>query len=284
MLSRRTFSTLVLTTTLLTALSAPAMSEETWQSLSSPIAPIAAAESGMADVNGIKMYYAVYGAGDPVVLLHGGLGNADYWGAQINELAKTYKVVAIDSRGHGRSTRDGTRYTYELMTSDVIGVLDHLKINKTALVGWSDGGIIGLVMAMKHPERLTRVFAFGANIDPTGVKSTVGEDKVFGAYIVKSGEDYGKLSATPQDFDAFVTAISEMWAKEPNYKPEDIAKITVPVTIADGEHDEAIVPSHTEMMAKAIPGAKLLIMPGVSHFAMWQRPDEFNQALVEFLK
>lgn len=284
MLSRRTFSTVILATTLVLTVSAPATSEEAWRSLSAPVAPMAAAESGLADVNGIKMYYAVYGAGDPVLLLHGGLGNSDYWGAQINALAKTHKVIAIDSRGHGRSTRDDQRYTYELMTSDVIGVLDHLKIEKVSLVGWSDGGIIGLVLAMKNPERLNRVFAFGANIDPAGVKPTVGEDKVFGEYIARSGEDYGKLSSTPKDFDAFVAAISEMWAKEPNYKPEDIAKITVPVTIADGEHDEAIVPAHTEMMAKAIPGAKLLFMPSVSHFAMWQKPDEFNAALMEFLK
>jgi pimeloyl-ACP methyl ester carboxylesterase len=283
MLTRRTFSTIAMGVAL--ALSwAPASAEEAWQSLSAPVAPMAAVESGMADVNGIKMYYAVYGAGDPVLLLHGGLGNADYWGAQINELAKTHKVIAVDSRGHGRSTRDAQKYTYELMTSDMIGVLDHLKIDKVSLVGWSDGGIIGLVMAMKNPERLNRVFAFGANIDPTGVKPTVMEDKVFNAYIAKTAEDYAKLSATPKDFDPFVAAISEMWTKEPNYKPEDIAKITVPVTISDGEHDEAIVPAHTEMMAKAIPGAKLVIMPGLSHFAMWQKPDAFNAAVMEFLK
>jgi pimeloyl-ACP methyl ester carboxylesterase len=241
-----------------------------------------AKESGLAEVNGIQVYYAVYGEGDPVILLHGGLGHSDVWGNQVTELSKTHQVIVMDSRGHGRSTRDEERYTYEVMASDVIALMDFLMIDKASLVGWSDGGIIGLVMAINNPERLERVFAFGANSDPSGITADLAEDAVFNQYIENAGMDYAKLSSTPDDYEGFLTAIGEMWATEPNIT-DQLKNITIPVTIADGEYDEAITREHTEMMTKEIPGAKLVILPGVSHFAMWQNPEEFNTALLEFL-
>lgn len=241
-----------------------------------------AKESGLADVNGIQVYYAVYGEGNPVILLHGGLGHSDVWGNQVPELAKTHQVITMDSRGHGRSTRNDERYTYELMASDVLALMDFLQINKASLIGWSDGGIIGLVMAINNPERLERVFAFGANSDPSGLTSDIGDDAVFNQYIENAGADYAKLSSTPDDYEGFLNAIGEMWATEPNIT-EQLKNITIPVTIADGEYDEAITREHTEMMATEIPGAKLVILPNVSHFAMWQNPAEFNAALETFL-
>jgi pimeloyl-ACP methyl ester carboxylesterase len=241
-----------------------------------------AAQSGLADVNGIQVYYAVYGEGDPVILLHGGLGHSDVWGHQVSELSKTHQVITMDSRGHGRSTRNDERYTYELMASDVVALMDFLQIDKASLIGWSDGGIIGLVMGIKNPERLERVFAFGANSDPSGLTADLAEDAVFNQYIENAGMDYAKLSATPDDYEGFLGAIGEMWATEPNIT-EQLKDITIPVTISDGEYDEAIMREHTEMMAKEIPGAKLVILPSVSHFAMWQNPEEFNAALIEFL-
>ena len=109
-------------------------------------------ESGYAPVNGIEMYYAVYGAGDPVLLIHGGLGHADIWASQVATMSKTHKVIVADSRGHGRSTRNADPYGYDLMASDYLALLDYLKIDKTALVGWSDGGIIGIDIA-HQPSR-----------------------------------------------------------------------------------------------------------------------------------
>ncbi|MBB6354591.1 pimeloyl-ACP methyl ester carboxylesterase [Aminobacter aganoensis] len=240
-------------------------------------------ESGYAKVNGIEMYYAVYGAGDPVLLIHGGLGHADIWSSQVAELAKSHKVIVADSRGHGRSTRDAQPFGYELMASDYLALLDHLKIDKTALVGWSDGGIIGLDIAMKHPERLTRLYAHAANVTTDGVDPGVETNKTFGAYIERSGNDYRRLSKTPDQYDAFVAQISEMWKTQPNWTKEQLGKITVPTAIVTGDHDEAIKRQHTDDMASAIPGAKLIILPDASHFAMLQAPDEYNKSVLAFI-
>jgi pimeloyl-ACP methyl ester carboxylesterase len=107
---------------------------------------------------------------------------------------------------------------------------------------------------------------------------------VFNKYIEAAGPEYERLSPTPTEYQAFVEQISQMWATQPDYKPEQLATIKVPVTIADGEHDEAIRQEHNKEMADLIPGAKLNILPGVSHFAMLQKPEEFNAAVLAFLK
>jgi pimeloyl-ACP methyl ester carboxylesterase len=153
---------------LLTALGGAAAAEPPWMTLPpTPALPQPAAESGLAPVNGVKIWYATFGSGEPVILLHGGLAHAEYWGKQVPALAARYRVVVMDSRGHGRSSRDARPFGYDLMTDDVVGLMDFLKIDKAALVGWSDGAILGLDMALRHPERLSKLFAFAANSDPS---------------------------------------------------------------------------------------------------------------------
>lgn len=262
----------------------PLQAKELWKTLPKPQPLPPATESGDAAVNGISVHYAIWGDGSPLLLLHGGLGNMEYFGGQVPELAKQYRVIAMDSRGHGRSTRNGEPYSYALMAKDVIALMDYLKIDKASIVGWSDGGIIGLQIAMSDPDRLDRLFAFGANTNVSGLKPDIDKDPVFSKYIEVAGKDYERLSKTPQDYNDFVAAIGQMWATQPNYTPEELAKITAPVAIADGEHDEAIRQEHDVEMSKAIPGAKLVILPNVSHFAMLQDPNAFNQAVLEFLK
>lgn len=256
-----------------------ACAEDRWMTVPTPPAMPAAASTGMAEVNGIQMYYATYGAGDPVLLIHGGLGHADLWANQVTDLMKDHLVIVADSRGHGRSTRDAQPYGYDLMASDYLALLDFLKIDKVDLVGWSDGGIIGLDIAMTHPERLDHLFAHAANITTDGVDPSVAEDAVFGAYITKMGADYARMSPTPGEFDAFVGQISEMWATQPNWTDAQVAAITVPVTVVVGEHDEAILRPHTDKIASLIPGAKEVILPGVSHFAMLQDPAGYTAAI-----
>jgi pimeloyl-ACP methyl ester carboxylesterase len=253
-----------------------AKADERWATLPEfPTAPEADA-TGYAEVNGIKMYYATYGKGDPILFIHGGLGFADIWADQIKEFSKNHLVIVADSRGHGRSTRTSDPYGYDLMASDFVALLDYLKIPKVTLVGWSDGGIIGLDMAMKNPDHLNRVIAHAANVTVDGVIPTVMENKTFATYIEKAGEVYKKISPTPTEYDAFVTQISGMWASQPAWTASDLGKIAVPVTVVIGDHDEAVKRDHTESFAKQIPGAKLVILKDASHFAMLQDPAGYN--------
>ncbi len=239
--------------------------------------------SGYAPVNGIRLWYAVFGQGQPVVFLHGGLANAEYWGLQVPAVAQHYQVIVLDSRGHGRSSRDSRPFGYDLMADDVAGLLDFLRISQAAVVGWSDGGIIGLDLAIRHPDRISKLFAFAANTDPSGVVGGVEKNPAFAAFIARAGREYATLSATPGDYTSFVDAISRMWATQPNWTAERLRAIRMPVEVVDGDHDEAIRRPHTERIAAAIPGAGLLILPNTSHFAFLQDPDAFTWHILHFL-
>ncbi|GEP59148.1 alpha/beta fold hydrolase [Reyranella soli] len=242
---------------------AAAQSVPRWMTLPpTPSLPVATT-SGHAPVNGISIWYATFGSGPPVILLHGGLANANYWGNQVPELARDHRVIVMDSRGHGRSTRDSRPFGYTLMASDVIGLMDHLGIPQAAIVGWSDGAIIGLSRAMSHPGRVSRLFAFAANSDPSGVKD-VDKSPVFTQFIARAEKEYEALSATPRDYKKFVDEISTMWATQPNWTAADLGAIKVHTRIVDADHDEAIKRENTEFMAREIPNAGLLLQPEVS--------------------
>jgi pimeloyl-ACP methyl ester carboxylesterase len=263
----------------------PALAEasEPWEKLPPTPAPIAGGHSGYAAVNGIRLFYHEIGSGPPVVLLHGGLANSDYLGNQARALARSHRVILVDSRGHGRSTRDQRPFGYDLMADDVLALLDRLKIDKAAIIGWSDGAIIGLDLAIRHPERVTRVFAFGANTLTSGVKDDVEKNPTFAAFVARAGREYVRLSPTPKQYGAFHDQIAKMWESEPNWTDAQLRAIATPVWVVDGEHDEAIKREHTEYIAATIPGARLLILPNVSHFAFLQDPAAFNDAILRFL-
>lgn len=254
-----------------------------WETLPPTPPPVPGEYTGYAKVNGISLYYAVIGHGPPVVLLHGGLANSDYWGNQVKALAPHRLVILMDSRGHGRSTRDARPYGYDLMADDVVGLLDTLHVAKADVVGWSDGAIIGLDLAMRYPDRVGKVFSFAANTVTSGVQEDVEKNPTFARYIERAGQEYARLSATPKQYDAFVAQISRMWETQPNWTDAQLRSIKALVWVVDGDHDEAIKRAHTEYIAATIPGAGLLILPNVSHFAFLQDPVLFNAALLDFL-
>jgi pimeloyl-ACP methyl ester carboxylesterase len=261
----------------------PVQAVPRWQTLPpTPILP-EPLRSGIAPVNGIEIWYAVFGQGSPVILLHGGLANSDYWGLQVPPLARHHQVIVMDSRGHGRSSRDDRPFGYDLMAEDVAGLMNFLGIPKAAIIGWSDGAILGLDLAIRHPERVTRLFAFAANTDPSGVVEGLENNPTFAAFFERAGTEYEKLSPTPTEHKSFVAAITRMWATEPNFTPDQLRSIRIPVEIADGDHDEAIKRPHTEAIAATIPGAGLLIEPNVSHFAFLQDPVQFTEDVLHFL-
>ena len=237
-----------------------------------------------AKINGIDIYYEVYGEGDPVLFIHGGLANGDYWVNVIPAITDAgYQAIVMDSRGHGRSSFDETLISYEVMANDVLGLMDHLEIDKFDLVGWSDGGIIGLELAIHHPERLNKVVAYGANFDPTGVRLDINENAYWNAFVERASEDYQTLSPHPERWDDFLANISNMWATEPNYTEEQLRSITTPFLILDGAKEEAIDLNQTKLMALLIPGAELVIMPDTGHFAAFEQPEEFARIVLDYL-
>ena len=266
----------------------PASAAEVWQTLPpTPQLPRGTIERHV-DVGGARIWYAEWGGRSkaiPVLLLHGGFGNSNYFGNLIPVLADHgYRVIAMDSRGHGRSTRSDAPYSYHLMADDVIGLLDTLTIARVRVVGWSDGGIIGLDLALNHPDRLAGLFAFGANADASGGQEGFDKSPVFAAYLRRVPDEYRRLSPTPDQWDSFSAAIGKMWETQPAFTADQLRSLKVPVVIADGEYDEAILPEHTRYMASSIPGARLVILRNVSHFAILQNPHEFAAAVLEFLR
>ncbi|VWC72582.1 alpha/beta hydrolase [Burkholderia contaminans] len=244
----------------------------------------AADEQGWLEHDGARIWHASFGQGPAVVLLHGGLGHSGNWGNQVPALlAAGYRAIVIDSRGHGRSTRDAQPYSYERMASDVLTVLDALHVDRARFVGWSDGACIALVLAARAPERAAGVFFFACNMDPGGTKEIV-PSPLLDRCFARHRKDYAALSATPDQFDAFVAAVSEMMRTQPDYRAQDLAAIAVPVTVVLGEYDEFIRPEHAAYLARTIPGATLTTLPGVSHFAPLQRPGRFNAAMLAFLE
>jgi pimeloyl-ACP methyl ester carboxylesterase len=243
-----------------------------------------AEQQGYVDHDGARIWYTTHGSGAPVILLHGGLGHSGNWGEQVPALIDAgYRAVLIDSRGHGRSTRDSRPYLYELMASDVLAVMDALQLERAALVGWSDGACTAMVLGMQAPERVTGVFFFGCNMDPSGTKEFVATP-IINRCFSRHAKDYAQLSATPDAFDEFVGAVSQMMKTQPNYSASDLAEVHVPVAIVQSEHDEFIKPEHAQYLARSIPHAELIVMPEVSHFAPLQRPSLFNRLMLKFLR
>jgi len=241
-------------------------------------------DQGYVEHDGARIWYATYGSGLPVILLHGGLGHSGNWGYQVPVLLRSgYRAVLIDSRGHGRSTRDARPFTYELMASDVSAVMDALHFEKVGLVGWSDGACTALTLASRAPTRVAGVLFFACNMDPSGTKQITEFTPILRRCIGRHAKDYAQLSATPDQFDGFSDAVGLMQKTQPNYSANDLAEISVPVVIVHSEHDEFIKREHAECLARNIPNAELVHLQGVSHFAPLQRPEQFNIAMLAFL-
>jgi pimeloyl-ACP methyl ester carboxylesterase len=169
------------------------------------------------------------------------------------------------------------------MASDVLAVMDRLQIEQAAFVGWSDGACTSLILGDKAPARVTGVFFFACNMDPSGTKEfEFGPlvERCFNRHV----KDYNQLSPTPDQFGQFSEAVGLMQRTQPNYSADDLGRIRVPVAIVHSEHDEFIKREHAEYLAHSIPKAEFIYLPGVSHFAPLQRPELFNAALLAFLE
>lgn len=254
-----------------------------WQTLPPTPSPPHYDHVAHTRLRGVQLYSAEVGHGRPVILLHGGLANSDWWALQVKALRRHHRVIVVDSRGHGRSTRDATPYSYDLMADDVIALMDEWHIKQADIVGWSDGAVQALDIAMRYPDRVGKIVAFGANTNTDGSNPDIEQNATFEAFIERTGNEYAQLSPTPNEYDDFVAQIGQMWGTQPNWTDEQLGTIQAEVLVLDGDHDEAIKLSHAEYIAMTIPHARLQILPDTSHFAFIQDPAAFNRAILQFL-
>jgi len=231
-----------------------------------------------ATVDGIRIYYETYGSGRPVLLLHGGLGSSVDMRHQIQALAATRFVIAPDSRAHGRSTGADAELSYRAMADDMAQLLDQLGLNRVDVVGWSDGGIVGLDLAMRYPGRVGRLVVMGANYDVDGlIKMPMPE-----AVVPPTPRFYARNAPNPAQWPLLYRKVLAMWQTQPHYNLKDLKKIEAPTLVMAGEFD-AIRREHTEQLAGAIPGSKLDIIAGGSHSVLGEKPDIVNADILRFL-
>ncbi len=234
---------------------------------------------------GARLWYGVVGEGPPVILLHGGLSSHKVWSGQVPALVRAgYQVILFDSRGHGRSTLGPEPLTYERMAADVGALIARLGLEQPAIVGWSDGAIIALVLAMAPTADLGPIYAFGANMNQEGVRPNAGNAPILKQVGPRLAADYAELSPAP-DFAALAQAVRTMQTSSLNLGADQVARVrSRAVRIATGDRDEFILPTHAAWIARTIPGAELEVLSGCGHFAPWQAPATFNRSVLSFLE
>lgn len=221
----------------------------------------------------ISLYYQEQGAGAPLLLLHGNGEDGTYFVHQMDAFAQHYRVIAVDTRGHGRSPRGTAPFTIRQFAEDLLDFMDALHLEKAHILGFSDGGNIALTFALRHPERVVRLILNGANLNPAGVKASVQIPIVVGYHIA---------SLFRNEKARQHAALLGLMVKEPNFSPADLAKLTVPTLVIAGTKD-MIREKHTRLIADSIPNARLVLLPG-DHFVANKNPEAFNRAVLDFLQ
>jgi pimeloyl-ACP methyl ester carboxylesterase len=234
---------------------------------------------------GLSLYYEVEGHGSPLLLLHGGAGNGMQFEKQRPAFAPTHRLIVPDCRAQGRTTDRPGPLTYHDMAEDMVALLDSLKIRRVDIMGWSDGGNIGLDLAIHHPERVDHLVTFGANATVEGLPRADREwnrTATADSFGVGMQAGWTSLNPQPDHYAQAMDKILEMWRTLPAFTPQQLAGIRARVLVCAGEHD-LILPEHTQMLARTIPGAEMWIVPGASHGAMQERPDLVNPRVLAFL-
>lgn len=230
-----------------------------------------------AQVNGIALYYEVYGTGTPLVLLHGNGGSLADLHFQIAAFRPDHQVIAIDSRGHGRSEMGPGRLTYEQIADDAAALLAALHAGPADVFGWSDGGIVALLLALRHPSAVHRIALSGANLSPgalaPGDLTGMAQDLRDARAQLAAGDQSRPWATVCQQIDLMLT--------QPHITDAELARITAPALVLAGEHD--LIPEpHTRAIAAGLPRATLRIFAGAGHAALQEKPEEFNAALRTF--
>ena len=247
--------------------------------------------TGYADVNGLHMYYEVYGDGSPLVLLHGGMLTIDLnFAALIPALARAHQVIGVEMQGHGRTADIDREITPAALASDVVGLLDQLGIDRAHVFGHSMGGAVTLELGISHPDRVRSLVAASASVRPDGLH----EDLTDPARRATSArmptpqdfldmqEAYQRLSPHPDHFPDFLAMLSQSMADTRGWPDAQLATITAPALLVLGDRDFTTV-EHGALMQQLIPGSQLAVLPGTTHMQVTRRADLLLPMLARFL-
>jgi pimeloyl-ACP methyl ester carboxylesterase len=252
-----------------------------WRYLTAP-----QAERGNIHYRGAQIHFVAYGHGEPVLLLHGGLSNKLSWFSQLPWLVGAgRRVVLIDTRGHGKSTPGTAELSYRLFAEDALQVLDRLGIQRTDIIGWSDGGIIALVLGCEAPQRVKRIVAISANFHPLGViPSATGEQEKPQAIL--SGKITAWLrswwSGAGEGHGALATEIKRLWRTAPQFDHAELQAISAPALVIAGEHDKIDL-AHSGELAQRVANGTLAVVPGAGHAAPVTHARQVNRLIASFL-
>ena len=222
----------------------------------------------------IHLNYVEKGAGDALILLHGNGESLDYFAGQMDDFAKSFRVIALDTRGHGASPRGSAPFTIRQFAEDLRGFMDEKSIDSAHILGFSDGGNIALSFALKYPQRVRKLILNGANLDPLGVKLHVQIPIVLGYHLARLFA--GKRPEARRRME-----LLGLMVNEPHFAPQDLRKLELPALVIAGDRD-MIREKHTRLIADSLPNARLAILKG-NHFIANQIPEEFNRVVAEFL-
>ena len=228
------------------------------------------------------MWYDERGTGDgpALVLLHGGMCTADTWAMQAEPFSERRRVLLPEQRGHGH-TADPGELSYELMAADTIGFLEAVAGGPADLVGWSDGGNIGLLVALQRPDLVRKVVTIGSNFHHDGVLPSFVEELDAGSEMLRAA--YEAVSPDgPEHWPVVIEKLNAMWRSGPTLTVEDLAGIEAPVLVLVGD-DDAIDYAHTIALFEAVPNGQLAVIPGTSHLVPMEKPALVNQLVLDFL-
>ncbi|MBC7511997.1 MAG: alpha/beta hydrolase [Ferruginibacter sp.] len=230
------------------------------------------------NVHGINIYTEQYGSGKPLLLLHGNGGSIASIKSIIPYFSQRYKVIAIDSRAHGKSIGSGDSLSFEMIADDAAALMDEMHVGSAYVIGWSDGGIDALVLAMRHPDKVIKLASTGANLwpDSTALLPLVWKDEK--KYYDSLHSKVFTSAKEKNDWKIFMLD----WL-QPNIKLSDLKKISCPSLIISGDHD-VIRLEHTIEIFQNIPRANLWVLPNSGHGTLIEHTDEFNKKVDEFFK
>ena len=223
----------------------------------------------------IRHYYMEKGSGTPMILLHGNGENCEYFKGQMDVFAKEHHVYALDTRGHGRTPRGVKPFTIRQFADDLLHFMDDHQIEKADLLGFSDGGNIAMIFAMKYPDRVDRLILNGANLAADGVKRSV-------QIPIEIGYRIARLFSGKSDSAKLHAEMLGLMVNDPNIKPEELRAIRARTLVIAGTNDMICAP-HTRLIAESIPDSRLIFIKG-DHFIANKKPEEFNRAVVAFLQ